>query len=298
MATNPYLQLIPRPAAGSINTGLSALRVGTQRQYLGMPRAAYNSECRPVTDPALRARMLTADVGPFRVTGFDWAVWALQRIMADVLAADQVLYAGLGSAGMLCARLVRGSSSTPSNHSWGLALDLTVFGVLDTRGDNQTLSALMDLYPHFRRHGWYWGAAYPTEDSMHWEPAQETFVGWMTGTIPAPTPLDVVAVEDAIAAGAATRPGLQVGELRIEGEIEEGALLVPARPACTALGLPCDFVAPRFLQIGARRLAGVMRDGRLYVPARDLCVYAWAADAWDGDTKTLIATLPDPGAGR
>ncbi|NPT47993.1 hypothetical protein GNZ12_43250 [Paraburkholderia sp. 1N] len=43
----------------------------------------------------------------------------------------------------------RGSTSTTknSNHSWGTAVDLTIAGVLDTRGDNKVQVGLTLLCP-------------------------------------------------------------------------------------------------------------------------------------------------------
>jgi D-alanyl-D-alanine dipeptidase len=52
--------------------------------------------------------------------------------MADIAKEQPAVYAGLGSAGMLCCRLVRGSTTAISNHSWGTAIDLTLNGVLDS----------------------------------------------------------------------------------------------------------------------------------------------------------------------
>ena len=77
--------------------------------------------------------------------------------------------ADLGTAGMLCCRLVRGSATAISNHSWGTAIDLTLDGVLDVYGDDKVQYGLTLIAPIFNRHGWYWGAAFRTEDGMHFE---------------------------------------------------------------------------------------------------------------------------------
>ena len=287
MANNPYLQLIPRPAPGSINSGLSALRISTQLELLGRPRATFGRDCQPVTNAALKRRIITASVGPFKVTGFDLCVYSLQHIMADVQAFDPVLYANLGSAGMLCARLVRGSNTAISNHSFGVPLDLTVFKVLDVRGDGKCLSALMDLYAIFHAHGWYWGASYPTEDAMHWEPAEQTFRRWMQHPASAPQPYK--APPPIIAP--AVRPSLVVNGLVIPGAYtEDRRLIVPARPACTALDIECLYAEPGALQFGTPEkpdfLHGRKIDGRLYVPARDLCQRAGRALQWDAANQT------------
>jgi hypothetical protein len=92
-------------------------------------------------------------------------------VVADIQQTQPEVFAVLGTAGMLCARLVRGSASSISNHSWGTAIDLTLNGILDERGDDArtTQRGLALIAPIFNRHGWYWGAGFPVEDSMHFE---------------------------------------------------------------------------------------------------------------------------------
>jgi D-alanyl-D-alanine dipeptidase len=51
---------------------------------------------------------------------------------------------------MLCARFVRGSTTTISNHSWGTAIDLTLDGVLDRRGDGRVQVGLTRIAPIFK----------------------------------------------------------------------------------------------------------------------------------------------------
>jgi len=161
--------LIPIPAG--INLGLNAARQITMKALLGNPRGSFTQECLPVTNAVLRNLMKTDNVGPFRVTGLAAAVDSLKAVMRDVQAEDDEVFAGLGTAGMLCARLVRGSSSSISNHSWGTAIDLKLNGKLDQRGDeDRTVQVgLARIAPIFHRHRWFWGAGFPTEDSMHFE---------------------------------------------------------------------------------------------------------------------------------
>ena len=96
---------------------------------------------------------------------------ALQTQTMPVGAVDGVC--GLGSAGMLCCRFVRGSTTSISNHSWGTAIDLTINGVLDKRGNGQVQYGLALIAPIFNQHGWYWGAGFATEDGMHFEISQD-----------------------------------------------------------------------------------------------------------------------------
>ena len=79
---------------------------------------------------------------------------------------------------MLCCRLMRGSANAISNHSWGTAIDLTLDGVLDQRGDDKVQFGLTLIAPIFNRHGWYWGAGFPTEDGMHFEGSAAKIGEW------------------------------------------------------------------------------------------------------------------------
>jgi D-alanyl-D-alanine dipeptidase len=163
----PITDLIPIPA--NINSGLNAARQVTMLSLLGNPRGSYTRDCQPITNSNLRGLVRTASVGPFRVTGLAPAVESLTEVLADIQQEQQQVFAALGTAGMLCARLVRGSASSVSNHSWGTAIDLTLNGMLDAPGNGRTQSGLAAIAPIFNRHGWYWGAGFPREDAMHFE---------------------------------------------------------------------------------------------------------------------------------
>src|SRR5712691_7548832 len=105
----PITALIAIPA--NINPGLNAARVITMTSLLGNPRGDFTNDCLPVTNPGLRNLISTEDVGPFRVTGLAPAVSSLREVMAEIRQAEPDVFAGLGSSGMLCARLVRGSAT-------------------------------------------------------------------------------------------------------------------------------------------------------------------------------------------
>ncbi len=166
------------PVPNHINPGVSASKQRTMLALLGRPRSMLDQECRPVTEPRIRALIETVDVGPFRVTGLRPATQSLAQVMADVRQARPDIFAALSSAGMLCCRLVRGSTSSISNHGWGTAVDLKLQGQLDRRGDDRVLQGLADIAPIFNGHGWYWGAGFRTEDAMHFEVADETIRRW------------------------------------------------------------------------------------------------------------------------
>ncbi|CCD91661.1 conserved hypothetical protein [Bradyrhizobium sp. ORS 375] len=180
-----YLDLIPKPKASTVNLGLSSPKLSTLRSILGEPRPDYTGSCQPITG-SFKKRIVTRSVGPFKCTGFDVAVASLADIMLAVRKEVPDLYAILGTAGMACARKVKikqkdGSiklGKNPSNHSWGLAVDITLKGALDEQGDDKCYRGLLILSRYFNAAGWYWGVTFPTEDGMHFEVAESTLRRW------------------------------------------------------------------------------------------------------------------------
>jgi hypothetical protein len=176
--------LIPIPR--NINVGLRSAGNRFMLANFGNPRSSYNTDCQPVTHPKLKRMMVTRSVGPFRVTGYLPAVESLARVMADIKAEQPEIYALLGSAGMLCARFVRGSRTAISNHSWGTAIDLTIAGSLDAPGNGRVQRALALIAPIFNRHGWFWGATFGREDAMHFECGQALLTSFLKDAGEAP----------------------------------------------------------------------------------------------------------------
>jgi D-alanyl-D-alanine carboxypeptidase len=180
-----YLELISKPHPSTINVGLASPKLSTLRSLLGEPRSDYTGSCQPITGP-FKNRIVTKSVGPFRCTGVDVAVAGLAEILATVKTELPDLHGILGTAGMACARKVkiRQSNGTiklgrnPSNHSWGLAVDIKLKGALDVQGDNKCFRGLLILSRYFNAAGWYWGASFPTEDAMHFEVAGSTLKRW------------------------------------------------------------------------------------------------------------------------
>jgi hypothetical protein len=50
--------------------------------------------------------------------------------------------------------------------------------VLDRRGDKQVQVGLTLIASIMNQHGWYWGAAFRTEDAMHFEASQSLILKW------------------------------------------------------------------------------------------------------------------------
>lgn len=167
-----------RLAKSRFNKGVTQPRNSTMLDVLGQPRNRYGQNCQPVTNPNLKALMETRQVGPIRVTMIRPALASLERIMAQLKISDPDIHDALGTAGALCVRLIRGSSSSISNHSWGTAIDVKLEGKLDGFGDGGTQFGLLILAELFNNEGWFWGATYNREDSMHFEVGEETLKRW------------------------------------------------------------------------------------------------------------------------
>jgi hypothetical protein len=174
---------VPLPAPSNMNAGLASARNDFMLQRFGQPLTAmnYSSLCQTPTNPKLRRNLVLDTIGPFRVTGLLPAVLSLKAVMMDIAAAHPNVYSALGTAGMLCCRLQRGSSSAISNHSFGTAIDLTLNGELDAYGDGKVQYGLTLVAPIFNRHGWYWGAAFGKEDGMHFEGGKGLIEAWAAG---------------------------------------------------------------------------------------------------------------------
>jgi hypothetical protein len=162
----------------TVTSTVTSASNATMLARFGAPRTSYSHNCQPVTNKALALRMVTRNVGPFSVTGLDSAVDSLTTIMTVIESELRLVYRVLGTAGMLCARYVRGSTTNISNHSWGTAIDLKINNILDPRGDNQIQFGLHLISTIFNFYGWYWGAGFPTEDAQHFEAGSALVETW------------------------------------------------------------------------------------------------------------------------
>lgn len=165
-------------AKARFNKGISQPNNRVMLEVLGVPRSNQTVDCSGVTQPRLKALLETRQVGPIRVTMLKPALESLERIIATLKENEPDIHDALGTAGALCARLIRGSSSSWSNHSWGTAIDVKLQGRLDGFGDGGTQFGLLLLAELFNKEGWYWGATYNREDSMHFEVGVETLRKW------------------------------------------------------------------------------------------------------------------------
>lgn len=173
-----FTRLVPRPPKKSLNTGLSAVNNKYMSETFGNPRDTYSQDCQSVTNAKLKRNLVIDTVGKFKVQGLTPAVKCLKEVFAEIRAKQADLYEVLGTAGMLCCRYQRNSTTSISNHSWGTAIDLTTAGILDKRGDGLVQYGMLLIAPIFNKFGWYWGAAFPVEDGMHFEGSKKLIDDW------------------------------------------------------------------------------------------------------------------------
>jgi hypothetical protein len=177
-AKRPFVRPILKPAPGFFNFGLQTVSSKFMVETLGEPRDSYSQNDQPLTNTKLKRNLITTKVGQLHVCGLRPAVASLQAVVDEIALNEPEVYAVLGTAGMLCCRYQRGSSTAISNHSWGTAIDLTVSGVLDQRGDGRVQYGLSLIALIFNRHGWYWGAGFHVEDGMHFEGSRAAVEDW------------------------------------------------------------------------------------------------------------------------
>ncbi|MEM9851674.1 MAG: M15 family metallopeptidase, partial [Pseudomonadota bacterium] len=160
---------------GLTNSGSSYL-IG----LFGRPAENMNNQnCVPMTNPLLRDLVKTEDVGPIRVTMLEPAILSLRQVFRNVKIFEPELYKRIKTAGSLCVRLIRGSTTSVSTHAYGLSVDLNIDGVTDTLGDGKTQLGLVILADFFNKEGWYWGASFGREDSMHFQVSREKIDQWL-----------------------------------------------------------------------------------------------------------------------
>ncbi|MFK7752228.1 MAG: M15 family metallopeptidase [Sedimentitalea sp.] len=163
----------------NVNKGLRVANGALLDEMVGRPRPDLNDDCQPPTNDKFRSQLVTESVGPIRVTMMRPAAESLKRVFENVRRADPDLYARIASSGSLCIRRIRGSVASPSTHSYGLAVDLNIDGVLDNFTDGKTQLGLTILADFFREEGWVWGAGFRREDSMHFEVSRKKLNEWI-----------------------------------------------------------------------------------------------------------------------
>lgn len=179
MANGTWRRKIPIPVGG-INTKYHPARSSTMKTLLGRPTGQLTSDCNEAhVSMKIKHRLVTRDVGPFKLHGLDLFLDVMEKVFAEFRTAHPGAYADLHNGGCLCVRLVRGSTDSPSNHCWGTAWDGGFAGVVDSRGDGYCFQGMLDLYAIAKKYKLFWGATFGTEDAMHFEASEELIREWV-----------------------------------------------------------------------------------------------------------------------
>jgi hypothetical protein len=158
--------------------GLSFCPTDIMLDIIGHP-GALDPECATPTNEKLKALLVKKKVDPLgTVEGLRPAVEALERVLARVKEKLPVLFGQLGTEGMLCCRLIRGSNHSISNHAWGTAIDFTVKKVLEELGSSKVQLGTWAMAPFFNDEKFFWGAGFSRHDSMHFEASEELIDEW------------------------------------------------------------------------------------------------------------------------
>lgn len=174
-----YAQVVLIANRRRVNKDLKIASPSYLESVFGKPRAQLSSRCESMTNERLRSKLTLENVGPIRVQMQQPAVESLKRVFEKVRSTDPDLYERINTAGSLCVRHIRGAPGRTSTHAFGLSLDLNIDGHLDTLGDGKTQLGLTILADFFINEGWYWGAAFSREDSMHFEVSRQLVEQWI-----------------------------------------------------------------------------------------------------------------------
>jgi hypothetical protein len=114
---------VPIPPKEVMNVNLSPCSSATILKKLGKP-GALSKDCSDPTGAFKKRVKWGVNLGPFKVSGLDYAVESLHQIFAAVKQKQPEVFAAVKSAGALCVRHRRKSPTLYSNHSWGTAIDI------------------------------------------------------------------------------------------------------------------------------------------------------------------------------
>lgn len=174
-----YAQVVLIANRRNLNKGVRIASPSYLESVFGKPREVLTSKCEGMTNKRLASKLVTEKVGPIRVRMLRPALDSLGRVFERIKATDPDLYARINTAGALCVRHIRGAPGRTSTHAFGLSLDLNIDGRLDRLGDGKTQLGLTILADFFRNEGWYWGAGFSREDSMHFEVSRDLVEKWI-----------------------------------------------------------------------------------------------------------------------
>ncbi len=174
-----YAQVVLIASRRKLNENVRIATPSYLESVFGKPREHLTDRCESMTNERLRDKLVLDTVGPIRVQMLQPAIDSLKDVFEKVRKTDPDLYERINTAGSLCVRHIRGAPGSTSTHAFGLSLDLNIDGHLDTLGDGRTQLGLTILADFFQDAGWYWGAGFSREDSMHFEASRDQVERWI-----------------------------------------------------------------------------------------------------------------------
>ncbi|PZR00348.1 MAG: hypothetical protein DI533_07165 [Cereibacter sphaeroides] len=171
-----------------VNARLTGARNCTNLALIGAPRGSFDTHARDPQNPDFMEFIETTDLMGQRITGLRPAIGVLRTILKDIATRFPHDPPRFGISQMLACRMARGAPVSISNHSWGLAVDLTIDGSADPWAVHDGLEVLRRIYPIFRRHGFCWGAAFPIVEPMHFEASDQLVRRWAAAGLFSPRP--------------------------------------------------------------------------------------------------------------
>lgn len=184
IADNPnadidYAQVVLIGERRQLNDGLQIASPTYLESVFGRPRAVLSDTCEGLENARLRDKLVLENVGPIRVRMLKPAADSMRAVFDRIKEIDPDLYERIDTAGSLCVRQIRGTNQRASTHSFGLSVDLNIDGQLDRFADGKTQLGLIIMADFFREAGWYWGAGFSREDSMHFEASRTLVEKWI-----------------------------------------------------------------------------------------------------------------------
>ena len=162
----------------TVNGALRSSGNNLNSQYIGLPRGSFSEHGQ---DPDNHDFIQQIEMGSFaghRIHGLRPFVHTLHAIDHEIAERFPELHKNMGHLGGLCCRLVKGSVSCISSHSWGIAIDVTFDGQADCYDRNVIQRGLYQIAPIFHKYKLYWGIAFRKQGAMHFEASAQLIEEW------------------------------------------------------------------------------------------------------------------------
>ncbi len=162
----------------SVNGDLTATQSAYNTAMIGSPRGDFAQAAQDATDHDFIAMIWKGHFAGQPTWGLKPFCAVLQDIDSDLRQNHSRIYQRLGHCGVLSCRLTRISQYVISNHSWGIAIDLTLGGQREIDLTGQDFDDLATIAPVFMNRGLYWGLSFPRPEATHFEASRQLIQAW------------------------------------------------------------------------------------------------------------------------